>query len=698
MARCTKALLLVCASLAIAETLKEQGTRFFHEKEYHRAVEALTQHLAETPSDYPALLLLGLAQQQTGDAAMAAATFQRGVSQRPKDATAWFYLARAELLAGRLLLATRDAQEALRLGYALGPSWRLLSQIYLESGDYEQAIQSLDRALKASPTDNSLIVERRVLLERLGRTDPAATAPSRIAFRDVSASSGIDFVLENCPTPRKHLIETMPGGIAAFDYDNDGNTDLYFTNGAAIPSLTKSERKYANRLYRNMGQLRFADVTDRAKVGGRGYSMGAAAGDFDNDGHVDLFVAGVRANTLFRNRGDGSFEDVTSESGIGSDQWAVGAGWFDYDRDGRLDLFVVNYVDWSPNFDLLCNAGPSAPRVYCHPKHFAGTTNKLYRNLGGGKFRDVSEPSGIAKHTGKGMAVAFADYDGDGFPDIFVTNDSEPNFLFRHRGNGTFEEVAATAGVAYGTDGKALSFMGVDFRDYNNDGLPDAVVTALSGETFPLFRNLGKGSFADATHESRLGLASARRSGWGVGLVDFDNDGWKDIFAANSHVTDNIETFSPHRYRQHNSCYRNLTNGRFSDVSQAAGLEAASASAHRGAVFADLDNDGRVDVVTSSLESRPEVWRNLSAQTQTNWLDVRLQGTSGNRDGIGAVVRIAGQTNSMTSAVGYASSSHTPVHFGLGGDTTVDVTILWPTGKTHTHSRVAANQTIRVVE
>src|SRR5579863_5760752 len=350
-----------------------------------------------------------------------------------------------------------------------------------------------------------------------------------IRFRNVASSAGIDFVLENNATPEKQIIETMPGGVVAFDYDGDGLTDIFFTNGAAIPSLEKNHVKFKNRLFRNLGGMKFKDVTDEAGLAGVGYSMGAAAADFDNDGYVDLFVAGVRSNHLYRNLGNGKFADVTARAGIRSDVWSITGGWFDYDNDGLLDLFVVNYLQWTPENPLFCG-DPPRTRAYCHPQFFEGLPNTLYRNRGDGTFEDVSLKAGIGQHVGKGMSVAFADYDRDGFPDVFVTNDKVENFLFHNLRNGTFEEVALEAGVALPAHGKGVSAMGVDFRDYDNDGLPDIIFTALAGETFPLFRNEGKRGFSDVTYRSGVGPLSNERSGWSPALVDFNNDGWKDLF------------------------------------------------------------------------------------------------------------------------------------------------------------------------
>ncbi|HEV2380066.1 MAG TPA: CRTAC1 family protein [Terriglobia bacterium] len=519
-----------------------------------------------------------------------------------------------------------------------------------------------------------------------------------IRFRNVAQSTGLNFTLENSPTPEKHLIETMTGGVATFDYNGDGLTDIFFANGASLPSLEKNSPKYWNRLFRNEGGMRFKDVTEEAGVAGAGYSMGAAAADYDNDGHVDLFVAGVNRNILYRNLGNGRFEDVTQKAGIKSDNWAVAAGWFDYNNDGLLDLLVVNYAKWSISSDRFCGDAARHRRVYCHPRYFEGLTNTLYRNRGDGTFQDVSEKSGFSKYQGRGMSAAFADYDGDGFLDVFVTNDNQPNFLFRNRGDGAFEEAGLAAGVALLNSGQPVSSMGVDFRDYDNDGLPDIFVTDLNNETFPLFHNLGHGTFEDATYTSRLSVLSAARGGWGNAMVDLNNDGWKDLLTVNSHADDNVEEFSAAHYRQPNSIFVNLGDGTFWDVSKEAGADFQAARAHRGCAFADFNNDGKVDVVVACLGEPAELWQNVSPDSN-NWIILKLVGTRSNRDGIGARVRIGKQWNHMTSAVGYASSSHFGVHFGLGRMPKIpEMEVHWPSGVVQVFSNVSPNQVLEVRE
>jgi enediyne biosynthesis protein E4 len=527
-----------------------------------------------------------------------------------------------------------------------------------------------------------------------------------IAFEDVARSKRVAFTLNNSATTRKHIIEPMVGGVALLDYDNDTRLDIYFVNGARIPSLQKDDPIFSNRLFRQAEDGTFADVTSKAGVAGQGYDMGVAVADYDNDGFTDLFVAGLEGSSLYRNRQDGTFEDVTARAGLMSgklqQQWSVAAAWVDFDTDGALDLFVVNYLDWAPEKDRVCPNPTASYRVYCDPQYYTGLPNMLFRNNGDGTFTDMSAQTGIADAVGKGMSAGVSDYDGDGRIDIFVSNDTVPNFLFRNEG-GRFREVGLSAGVSVNDTGRAVSSMGIDVRDYDNDGFDDVFITALATQTFPLWKNLGRGLFQDVTHPSGVGAATALRSGWSAAILDFDNDGLKDLFAANGDVQDNTEVYSSRASRQGNMVLRNTGEGTFTDVTDAAGADLNRAALHRGAAFGDLDGDGRLDIVVSRLNEPAAVFRNVSSGT-AHWLRLRLVGRKSNRDGIGARIRIVTasgreQWNHVTTAVGYASASEPIVHFGLGKDGVAEqVDIQWPSGSRQTLTNVRANQLITITE
>ena len=532
--------------------------------------------------------------------------------------------------------------------------------------------------------------------------------PPVIKFEEIASKAGVHFITQNSPTPNKNQVETMVAGVALLDYDGDGYLDIYLVNGAAIPSLKKESPAYWNRLYRNNHDGTFTDVTERAGVAGAGYGMGVAVGDYDNDGRPDLFLANVTANQLLHNNGDGTFTDVTAKAGLpgaqmnGKKMWSVGAGWFDYNNDGKLDLFVVNYCVWEVNKDPYCPL-KSGVRGYCHPKLYQSLHNTLYRNNGDGTFTDVSQETGIAAHMGKGMSVSFADYDGDGYLDAFVANDTTPAFLFHNLGGKKFEEVGVAAGVAYAPDGSTLSGMGSDFRDINNDGRADIWYTAVEHQSFPLLINSGHGDFDDLTLASGL-QATTDMSGWGNGIFDFDNDGWKDLFVARANVLDNISELTPSRkYPEPNTVFRNLGKGKFQNVSAAAGADFQVEGAHRGVAFGDLFNDGRIDAVVTVLGGPVKIFRNVT-ESGNHWILLKLVGTKSNRMGIGAQIHITTedgqqQWNEVTTAVGYTASSDCRVHFGLGRNTRIkDVEIRWPSGIRQVLHDVAVDKILTIEE
>jgi hypothetical protein len=524
-------------------------------------------------------------------------------------------------------------------------------------------------------------------------------APIRFEFRK------LPFHLENSESPAKNIPETMAGGVAVFDYNGDGRPDIFFTNGADIATLKKTSPKYSNRLFRNDGNGVFTDVTKAAGLEGTGFDIGVAVGDYDNDGFPDLFVTGVHGNTLYHNNGDGTFTDVTKKAGLDKwndpeygPLWAEAAVWVDVNNDGLLDLFIVNYLQWSYSDQPKCVI-ENVPE-YCHPRYYKGLPDQLFLNQGDGTFKDVSKEWGIRDHVGKGMGVGMADYDLDGKPDLFVTNDAEYNFLFHNLGN-KFEEVAFQTNVALAEDAAFISGMGVDFRDVNNDGYPDIVYVALKSQTFPIYLNTGKGDFVEATAPSGMRALSLPMAGFGPALYDFDNDGWKDLFVARGHVTSVWPLGST--FVEPNTVFRNLgASGKWAAYTSEAGFTQAAPARHRGCAFGDFDGDGRIDIVVSALGRDAELWMNRSPN-HNHWLDIALRGVKSNRDGIGARIKVvtkAGvQYNHQTSSVCYASSSLGPVHFGLGAEAkATKVEITWPSGIVQTLENVDGDRIVKVTE
>jgi hypothetical protein len=544
------------------------------------------------------------------------------------------------------------------------------------------------------------VVCKRGILLALVALPVFAQLATRASQFQLTPLHGVDFVLRNSPTPRKYLIETMPGGVALLDYNNDGLLDIFLVNAGHVlnplRSPTHFERDnsaYWNRLYRQNKDGTFTDVTVQAGLqhaGDTNYGMGVAVGDYDNDGFPDIYVTNYGKNILYHNNGDGTFTDVTAKAGVAAGGWSVSAGFFDYDNDGKLDLFVTRYLDWTPETSKTC--GRIEEPMYCPPGEFGSITNILYHNRGDGTFEDVSVASGIAAKKGRGLGVAFADYDGDGFTDVFVTNDALEQFLFHNNGNGTFSEVAFDSGAALNNSGKMPSGMGVAFQDYDNDGLPDLLITQLPHESYVLFHNDGNKSFSAQELETGFGALSETSSGWGVGLEDFDNDGWKDAFIVQGHVFDNVHSYDNSlRYRDVPLLALN-NRGHF----ERGNVGPTPAVAGRGAAFGDLNNDGWIDAVTTSLGDGPQFYLNRAGKS--HWLTVMLRGTSSNRDGYGARVQVNGQVRFATASGSYLSSSDKRLHFGLGDSRKAEIEIRWPSGIRQTLRDVPADQFLTIKE
>ena len=632
------------AVVLFAQTAKEQAFQFYQQQRFKEAASLYEQHLAAHPDDRSAALLLGLAWQQSGQLPQAEAQFTR--------LQALYFLARVQFLRGRFAEALGSADDALASGEPADRVWQLRGRIEEERGNLELAAAHYRHA--DSPEGRSGLAsvlykrgrypeartaalaaqnaEGQQILKKIAQA-PSLISPDPVVLPRFSVQY-LPFTLAHSPTAAKHLVSTMAGGLAAADFDGDGLVDLFFPNGADPRTLKKNGPQHANVLLLNRGPAGWKPLP----VAGDGFSIGTAVGDFDNDGDPDLFVAGAGRNLLYRND-HGKLTLIPSA--IADEPFSVAAVWFDYDRDGWLDLFVVNYLAWSPANNKFCGDQAKGLRVYCNPREFAPQANRLYRNRHDGTFEDVSARSGISKHLGKGMSVAAADFDADGWLDLFVTNDGLPNFLFRNRGDGTFSEVGLESGVALSESGQPVSSMGAITADFDRDGRPDLLFTALVRETFPLLRNLGAGRFQDISFPAKLGPLTLTRSGWGAVFGDFNNDGWPDLLTANSHVTDNIAAVSNEVYEETSTVFVQ-SRGVFLHA-----LPVTPKGARRGAVVADFDNDGRLDAVLTRLGAPAVLLHNITEPAG------RSQSTP--------------RPRLLPTACGYASSCAGPLHIGLSG-------------------------------
>jgi hypothetical protein len=524
-------------------------------------------------------------------------------------------------------------------------------------------------------------------------------ADGQVRFSSVASEAGITFRHVDGRSGRKYFVETIGSGCAFVDFDNDGDIDIYLVNAADLPGF-QSASPPRNALYRNNGDGTFTFVTEKAGVGHTGYGAGVSAGDYNNDGFVDLYVTNFGPNVLYRNNGDGTFADVTAEAGVGDARWSAGSAFADYDNDGFLDLYVANYCEFTLEKHKTCHE--QGVEVYCGPEEFSGVPDTLYRNNGDGTFTDVTRPAGVYDPDGKGMGVIWADYDNDDDLDIFVANDGTENCLYRNNGDGTFTDVAWMAGVESDERGNPQGSMGVDFGDYNNDGLLDLVVTNFQRQLNMVYRNDDEGFFSDVSFIAGMGYSLPDVS-WGTGFFDFDNDGLRDLFIANGHIQDEIERYDKSAtYLQLNQLHINLGDGRFAKVTADAGPGLQIRKASRGAAFGDYDNDGDIDILVSNAHDAPDLLRNETAN-DNHWATIKTVGVKSNRDGVGAKIIV--QTGDLTqlafvrSGASYMSQNDMRVHFGLGKATQIDrLEIRWPSGVIDRMLNAPVDQVISVTE
>ena len=538
----------------------------------------------------------------------------------------------------------------------------------------------------------------------IGALSPASAASPGVTFLDVTQQAGIRFVHNNGAFGKKFLPETLGPGVAFIDYDNDGWPDIFLVNGMDWPG--HASKHSTPKLYHNNHDGTFTDVTHKAGLDAvEMFGMGVAVGDFDNDGYDDLFVTAYGQSHLFHNNGNGTFTDVTQKAGLGGVQeFSTGAAWVDYDKDGRLDLVVANYVQWSPESDLYCTLDGKS-KSYCTPESYKGTSVRLWHNRGDGTFEDVTKKAGLGDPTSKTLGIAVLDYDGDGWPDLLLSNDTQPNKLYRNNGNGTFTEKAVLAGVAFSEDGVARAGMGVDTADYDRSGHPSLLITNFANQMLSLYHNEGTGLFVDEAPQSEIGRASLLTLGFGCFFFDYDLDGWPDVFVANGHIDPDIQRVQANvKYAMPPHLFRNMANGKFEEVTKSAGAAFSAPRVARGAAYADIYNDGRLDVLMATNGGPAALFRNEAAGGAANRsLRVKLVGTKSNRDGIGAIVRVASagdtQTQMMRSGSSYLSASELVLTFGLAQHEKAEsVEITWPSGQVDHLTNVAVGQTIVATE
>lgn len=528
----------------------------------------------------------------------------------------------------------------------------------------------------------------------------------RIEFRDVAEKAGIHSLVVSGGTQKTYVLEVNGSSTCWFDYNNDGYPDLYLVNGSTLDALQgKKPRPVTNHLYRNNRNGTFTDVTEAAHVPGADWGFGCVAADYDNDGRTDLLLTDFGPNILYHNNGDGTFTDVAAHAGVsGGNIWHTGAAFGDYDNDGYVDLYVAGYLDFNIKNPELKTCDYRGVKVHaCGPLGYRGAPDALYHNNRDGTFTEVTEKAHVVdRNLYFGFTVIFDDFDDDGLPDIFVANDSNPNYLYRNKGDGTFEEIGVSSGVAYNSDGKEMSSMGVAAGDYDNDGRTDLFVTTFANDNYVLYHNDGKGSFSDLSFQSGIGERTILYLGWATFFFDYNNDGWKDLFNANGHVYPEMGERSKESYREPLQVFQNLQNGKFAEVSQEVGLRALSLHSARGGAYCDYDNDGDIDIVVSNIDDQPQLLENIGGN-RSNWLELKLRGTKSNRDAIGAKVKLTAgdlvQYDRIRAGGSYISGNDQRLHFGMADHATADsLEITWPSGQKERLANLKSNQILTIQE
>ena len=666
------------------------GEMYLERNLTEKAIEEFSLAVSLDPKLAKAHLQLGLAEARAGKHDQAVEAFQRALELDPTNHRIHYNLSMSLKRLGKDL----EAQKHLEIFKK--------SQTQAEEQEYRELQVEISKRTDLKDPEAGLVPSSPTSEPRYMDKSSTLHASGEVLFRDAASQAGIHFRHINGATPEKYMPETMGSGCLFFDYNDDGWIDIFLVNGGSLVN-SKLAASSHSALYRNNGDGTFSEVTQQAGVKNQGYGMGACAADYDNDGRKDLYLTNFGSNVLYHNNGDETFSDVTDKAGVGFSSWGSSCAFADINNDGYLDLFVVNYVDFGLSNNKFCGSLVEGLRSYCHPNVYRGLPNVLYRNNGDGTFTDITQQAGVFTRAGKGLGIAFGDYDNDGWADIYVANDSVPNFLYRNLGNGTFSEVGLSTGVAVDENGLPKAGMGTDWGDFDNDGLLDIYVTNLNSETNTLYRNNGGGLFTDVTWQAGLGEPTLPFVGFGTAFLDYDNDGHLDLVVANGHILDNVSLSRDNlTYAQRNLLFHNEGNGTFREIGLSAGPGMALEKVSRGLAVADIDNDGDLDLLINNCNQTADLLLNDN-RTKNHWFIVKLIGTKSNRDAIGTRLKLTvnglTQIREIKAGSSYQSQNDTRAHFGLGKTTNVDrLELRWPSGTLEVLKDLKADQILTIRE